>query len=205
MWNFVEVFFLFFSFLFIDFFSDVIDCLLDDCDVMVLCCYVMLCYVMLWSCMLWCGVVLYGVVGGRMRHRPYMLLGWEVAAAARAQVTGINVGRIPPSGALPQQWQKEHRIRADVDTLMFPDGCAAIPVSMTATEELYYCVRSFFLFGVLFLLPLSVGVLLLTVPWKVACSLLVLFLAAVYLFPSERYSEFWVCVYVCICVCVRVY
>ena len=49
------------------------------------------------------------------------------------------------SGAMSEcmtpQWFKEHQAQAHIDTGLFPDNCAAVPLSISAWEEvLYVCI-----------------------------------------------------------------
>jgi acyl carrier protein len=55
-------------------------------------------------------------VGGRLKHRPFMVKGWEVVQAARDQITGKNKGKTPPTGALPPNVR---RIRLNVHRFIF--------------------------------------------------------------------------------------
>ena len=64
------------------------------------------------------------VAGGVVRPRPIMLNMWDVVAAVRKLAEKTPAGRQPPSGPLPNIWFRERQRRADVDTHLFPDGCA---------------------------------------------------------------------------------
>lgn len=64
------------------------------------------------------------VAGGVVRSRPVMLNMWDVVAAVRKIADKTPPGRQPPSGPLPNIWFRERQRRADVDTHLFPDGCA---------------------------------------------------------------------------------
>jgi len=108
------------------------------------------------------------VAGGVVRPRPFMLNSWDVISAVRKLAEKTPKGRPPPSGPLPQQWFRERRRSADVDTHTFPDGCATPKATLGAQEERSVVLFSSLVFSgplimllccllVIALLPLKMG------------------------------------------------
>jgi 1-acyl-sn-glycerol-3-phosphate acyltransferase len=125
--------------------------------------------------------------GGKVKQRPFIVNGWEIVQAARAQITGKNAGKSPPPGALPAQFFKEHARRANVDTLKFPDRCATALAPLTKLEEFVYICVSLWLFGMFLIMPIAFILALIWFPVKYVVSTLVVWLIGIYTFPAERW------------------
>jgi len=125
------------------------------------------------------------VSGGLVKVRPYIINAWEVIAAARKQLQAR--GKKPPKGRLPAQWFRENSVKANVDTLMFKDGCGLGLAPLSLTQELYYFLLAFNIFGVFFWFPLGVGLIFYLLPLYVAMTVIVFILSIIYFGPYQSW------------------
>lgn len=140
-----------------------------------------------------------------MRHRAILLpaLPAFVAASKRlrkkesflAALMGFVTGKWAnpkaiPSYAMTPQWFREHEVKADIDSGMFPDKCALQEMPMSLWEEAaYMCVALAFL-GIFFWLPGLLLLSLLLLPARTAVVGTAAAAAAVFL--STKYLP-WQC------------
>jgi hypothetical protein len=62
------------------------------------------------------------------------------------------------SESMTPQWFKEHQIKAHIDTGLFSDNCAAVPMGISAWEEGLYVSMALGFFGIFFWIPLMLSI-----------------------------------------------
>jgi acyl carrier protein len=142
--------------------------------------------------------------GGLLRHRPIMLLGSDLHEAARkievskpynktfwGKWFGVDTSGGGASGRmsamLSPQWLQEHQVKAHVDTLSFPDGCALKEVPLRPFDDAFAILYSFLFFGVFMWLPVCITLVFIMFPLRVATAIFSTFLLVVYTAPFDCY------------------
>jgi acyl carrier protein/1-acyl-sn-glycerol-3-phosphate acyltransferase len=144
------------------------------------------------------------VNGGSFRYRPIMLLGSDLHEAARkieiskpynktflGKWFGVDAsgggqgGRM--SAMLSPQWIREHQVKAHVDTLSFPDGCALEEVPLRPLDDPFAVLYSFLFFGVFMWLPVCIALVFMLLSFKIAAAIFSTFLVIVYTAPFDCY------------------
>lgn len=146
-------------------------------------------------------------LGGQFWHRPVMINMLDVfnaevqrngadnrdfyIRALSTIVKNITGSRKKKSSnmktVLSPQWFKEHQLKAHIDTLRFPDGCARVVLPITFSQQLVYFFYALVMYGVFFWVPILIGSLFYCLSLHVATMTTLGILAFVYLPNYEEW------------------